>query len=200
MAARSSGMPSTAVYLVWPSLMALIAACLILSGVSKSGSPAPRPITSRPAAFSSRALLVTAMVGDGWMRPSDSARNPLGSAMAKPQKKAAPAIAIAPQRGKSQRRFPGRRPAHIPVRSRPYRHESGILMRIAVLICLALGLAACSKPSPPVGKWEGGYEGGGDLVAARVEILPSGQVKIMAPDITNAIGSRDQIDQFRAQL
>lgn len=73
-------------------------------------------------------------------------------------------------------------------------------MRIAVLICLALGLAACSKPSPPVGKWEGGYEGGGDLVAARVEILPSGQVKIMAPDITNAIGSRDQIDQFRAQL
>lgn len=75
-------------------------------------------------------------------------------------------------------------------------------MRFAFLICLALGvgLAACSKPSPPVGKWEGGYEGGGDLVAARVEILPTGQVKIMAPDITNAIGSRDQIDQLRAQL
>src|ERR1700743_2904650 len=81
MGVRSSGMPSTAVYLVWPSLMALIAAALILSGVSKSGSPAPRPITSRPAAFSSRALLVTAMVGDGWMRPSDSARKPLGNGM-----------------------------------------------------------------------------------------------------------------------
>src|SRR5205085_2227637 len=81
MAARSSGMPSTAVYLVWPSLMALIAACLMLSGVSKSGSPAASPITSRPAAFSSRALVVIAMVGDGWMRPSDSARKPLGSGM-----------------------------------------------------------------------------------------------------------------------
>ena len=32
--------PSTAVYLVCPSLIALIAACLIISGVSKSGSPA----------------------------------------------------------------------------------------------------------------------------------------------------------------
>ena len=81
MAARSSGMPSTAVYLVWPSLIALIAASLMFWGVSKSGSPAPRPITSRPAAFSSRALVVTAMVGDGWMRPRDSARKPLGSGM-----------------------------------------------------------------------------------------------------------------------
>ncbi len=45
--------------------MALIAACLILSGVSKSGSPAPRPITSLPAAFNSLAFWVTAIVGDG---------------------------------------------------------------------------------------------------------------------------------------
>ncbi len=44
-------MPSTAVYLVLPSRMARIAASLMFSGVSKSGSPAPRPITSRPAAF-----------------------------------------------------------------------------------------------------------------------------------------------------
>src|ERR1700759_2891232 len=75
-------MPSTAVYFAaLPSRIALIAASLMLSGVSKSGSPAPRPMTSRPAAFNSRALLVTAMVGDGWMRPSDSARKPLGSGM-----------------------------------------------------------------------------------------------------------------------
>jgi hypothetical protein len=73
-------------------------------------------------------------------------------------------------------------------------------MRVAAFLCLLLGLLACSKPSPPVGKWEGGYEAGGDLVAARVEILASGQVKIMAPDITNAVGSRDQINQLRAQL
>ena len=65
---------------------------------------------------------------------------------------------------------------------------------------LALALAACSKSQPPVGKWEGGYESGGDLVAARVEILANGTVKISAPDITNAIGPREQIEGLRAQL
>src|SRR5438445_5539900 len=70
----------------------------------------------------------------------------------------------------------------------------------ALLPCLILGLTACSKPQPPAGKWEGGYEGGGDVVAARVEILPSGQVKVMAPDYTNAVGSRAQINELRARL
>jgi len=65
---------------------------------------------------------------------------------------------------------------------------------------LALALAACSKPAPPVGKWEGGYESGGTIVAARVEILPSGQVKVSAPDITYITGSREQIDELRARL
>ena len=37
----------------------------MFSGVSKSGSPAPRPIISFPAAFNSLALLVTAIVADG---------------------------------------------------------------------------------------------------------------------------------------
>jgi hypothetical protein len=78
-------------------------------------------------------------------------------------------------------------------------------MRFAVgllvaLPCLFLGVAGCSKPSPPVGKWEGGMESGGNLVVARVEILPGGQVKVMAPDITNAIGSREQMNEFRARL
>ena len=63
-----AGVPSTAVYLVSPSLMACIAASLILSGVSKSGSPAPNPITSFPAAFSSLAFWETAIVGDGFIR------------------------------------------------------------------------------------------------------------------------------------
>ncbi len=70
----------------------------------------------------------------------------------------------------------------------------------ATLTSLILGLAACSKPQPPVGKWEGGTESGGDLVVARVEILPSGQVKVMAPDLTNAVGSRAQIEEFHARL
>ena len=56
------------VYLVLPARIAAIAASLTKSGVSKSGSPAPRPMMSRPAAFSSAARLVTAIVGDGLMR------------------------------------------------------------------------------------------------------------------------------------
>ena len=60
-ASFSSAMPSTLVYLeALPLSIALIAACLMLSGVSKSGSPAPSPMTLRPARFQ-RARLV----GDG---------------------------------------------------------------------------------------------------------------------------------------
>jgi hypothetical protein len=69
-----------------------------------------------------------------------------------------------------------------------------------LFVILAAALAGCGKPQPPVGKWEGGYESGGDLVVARVEILPSGQVRVMAPDITNAMGSREQMNEFRARL
>ena len=39
------------------------------SGVGKSGSPAPKPITSTPAAFSALALASTARVADGAMAP-----------------------------------------------------------------------------------------------------------------------------------
>jgi len=83
--------------------------------------------------------------------------------------------------------------------------ESGQLLSRAMIkallfMVLAAALAGCSKPHPPVGKWEGGYESGGDLVVARVEILPSGQVKVMAPDITNAVGPRAQIEEYRARL
>jgi hypothetical protein len=74
-------------------------------------------------------------------------------------------------------------------------------MNKALLFAVAIvALAGCGKPQIPVGKWEGGYESGGDLVAARVEILPGGGVKISAPDITNAMGSREQVDGLRAQL
>src|SRR5258708_12418603 len=75
MAAFSSGMPSTSVYLVLPSRMALMAASLMWSGVSKSGSPASSEMMSRPAARRARALVLAAAVAEGLTRrrPADSA-------------------------------------------------------------------------------------------------------------------------------
>ena len=52
----NAGVPSTAVYFVSPPLIAFIAAFLMFMGVSKSGSPAPNPITSLPAALNSLAF------------------------------------------------------------------------------------------------------------------------------------------------
>jgi hypothetical protein len=78
------------------------------------------------------------------------------------------------------------------------------MMRRAIvltsLLAAGLALAACSKPVPPAGKWEGGYESGGTIVAARVEILPSGQVRVSAPDITYVTANRERINELRAQL
>src|ERR1700722_15610965 len=65
MAARSSGMPEDGVYLVKPASSEPIAAALMCSGVSKSGSPAPKPMTSWPSAFMALALLSIARVRDG---------------------------------------------------------------------------------------------------------------------------------------
>lgn len=70
---------------------------------------------------------------------------------------------------------------------------------IAVLSLMVL--AACSDPRPPVGKWEGGYESGGTLVVARVEILPTGLVRISAPDLLNIQDTRfEQMQRHRARL
>ncbi len=64
-ASFSSSMPPTGVYLVKPSSMARMAAALMLSGVSKSGSPAPKPMMSLPSFCRALAFIVTASVGDG---------------------------------------------------------------------------------------------------------------------------------------
>src|SRR5450432_2084614 len=63
----SEGVPPAAVYFVKPLRIAAIAASLMKSGVSKSGSPAPIEITSLPSAFSLAALAETARVGEGLM-------------------------------------------------------------------------------------------------------------------------------------
>src|SRR5580700_10229154 len=62
---RSSGMPELGVYLVNPASRDAIAAALMCSGVSKSGSPAPKPQTSIPSDFIALALLSIERVREG---------------------------------------------------------------------------------------------------------------------------------------
>ena len=75
-------------------------------------------------------------------------------------------------------------------------------MRLApAVLALAACLAACSKPAPPQGRWEGGYSSGGTLVAARVEIGADGQVRVSAPDITSLQSAKpEQLQQERDKL
>ena len=61
----------------------------------------------------------------------------------------------------------------------------------------ALLLASCSKTPPPTGRWEGTYEAGDTFIAARLEIAPGPQVRISAPDVTDA-GTAS--DEDRAQM
>src|SRR6267154_4531126 len=68
MASRRGITPGVAVYFVLLSLMALIAACLMWSGVGKSGSPGPKSAMSTPLAFSWSAAAMTAAVGEIWIR------------------------------------------------------------------------------------------------------------------------------------
>src|SRR6185312_9421559 len=71
MAARSSGRPGVGVYL-WlrGSAHAIAAASTMWAGVAKSGSPAPKPMTSSPAACRAFALASTARVADSVMAPT----------------------------------------------------------------------------------------------------------------------------------
>jgi hypothetical protein len=70
-----------------------------------------------------------------------------------------------------------------------------------VALFLALSVAACSKPAPPVGRWEGGFQSNSTLVAARVEVMKDGQVRLSAPDITNLTMTRpERMAELRQQL
>src|SRR5260370_5210383 len=64
-AARNSGVPAEAVYLVKPVLIAEIPASLTKSGVSKSGSPATRLATSTPVSARAFDLASSARVAEG---------------------------------------------------------------------------------------------------------------------------------------
>lgn len=67
---------------------------------------------------------------------------------------------------------------------------------LAALTVLVLG--ACSHPAPPQGRWEGTYESGDAMIAARLEVEADGQVRVSAPDLLD-IGS-DGRDAMREKL
>ena len=73
---------------------------------------------------------------------------------------------------------------------------------LLVLILGALLLVSCSRSTtPPAGRWEGTYESGVTFIAARLEILPDGQVRISAPDVTDAsVGSEDDRVEMRQNM
>jgi hypothetical protein len=71
----------------------------------------------------------------------------------------------------------------------------------ALLALLLPALLACSKPVPPQGRWEGGYQSNDTLIAARVEIGADGQVRVSAPDVTNlALTRPEELPAMRRQL
>src|ERR1700751_1249649 len=72
--------------------MAATPACAMCAGVSKSGSPAPRPITSLPSAFRRAARAVTASVGEGLTRWTRRERDRVTGIPVVHQKAGGPAI------------------------------------------------------------------------------------------------------------
>src|SRR5215213_6737892 len=71
-------MHGVGVYFVWPLSSAALAASLMNAGVSKSGSPAPKPTTSMPAFFMAPALALTARVIESQQSFIRSARANIG--------------------------------------------------------------------------------------------------------------------------
>lgn len=57
------------------------------------------------------------------------------------------------------------------------------MRRFAILLIAGLVLAGCSKShQPPNGRWIGHFESSAVMVVAWLEISPSGDVKVSAPD------------------
>jgi hypothetical protein len=72
------------------------------------------------------------------------------------------------------------------------------MRRIVLALSAMLGLAACSHPAPPQGRWEGAYESGDAMIAARLEIEADGMVRVSAPNVQD-IGPDDR-DAARGRL
>lgn len=73
------------------------------------------------------------------------------------------------------------------------------MRRFAILLVAGLFLAACSRtPSPPAGRWIGHYESPSVMVVAWLEISPTGDVRVSAPDILD-IGEPSEDQRLAAR-
>lgn len=72
----------------------------------------------------------------------------------------------------------------------------------AILVSvLCLTAAACSRHNqPPPGRWEGTYETGDTMIAARLEIDAKGNVFVSAPDAENFTDTPDARAAIRRNL
>ncbi len=66
------------------------------------------------------------------------------------------------------------------------------MRKFAPAAVIALALAACSHPAPPAGRWEGVYEAGDAMIAARLEIAADGQIRVSAPDLLGIAAADDR--------
>ncbi|HTQ14191.1 MAG TPA: hypothetical protein VMH86_09975 [Rhizomicrobium sp.] len=75
------------------------------------------------------------------------------------------------------------------------------MRQLATLFFAVLCVAACSSHGqPPVGRWEGTYESGDVMIAARLQIDARGSIFISAPDAENVSGGEDARAAIRARL
>ena len=75
------------------------------------------------------------------------------------------------------------------------------MRRLATLLLVSLALIACSKPSPPTGRWMAHFKSPGTMIDARLEILPNGMVRASAPDLVDVrVDSDEDRIAMHAQL
>ncbi len=65
-------------------------------------------------------------------------------------------------------------------------------------LCLATAVA-CSKPKPPLGRWEGTFQSADTMIVARLEIDPDGAIYVSAPDALDISVNADR-DSIRQRL
>ena len=68
------------------------------------------------------------------------------------------------------------------------------MRKIVLAVLTAVALFSCSHPAPPKGRWEGVFETGDTMIAARLEVEDDGQVRVSAPDLLD-IGSASDEDR-----